>query len=146
MALLRRPQATFLQVIQVVPAVLVERVRHHRRAEQVTHLAASHSHLQLRDGSFFEEIALLNRHSIDAALQSGTCRHSGKRKGQRGKESAKQRAFSKTGSHVSPFGGIIAAASYRMAFHAHASASTPTPRRAGELEWKVRIFARLASR
>ena len=43
-------QAAALEVVEVVPAVLVEHVRHHGRAEQVAHLRARHPELQLIDG------------------------------------------------------------------------------------------------
>src|SRR5262249_3625640 len=75
--LVGRVQAAFLEVIQVVPTVPVERVRNHGRAEEVTYLAASHSHLQLIDGARLEEIALLDVHAVNAALQEKHRGHGG---------------------------------------------------------------------
>src|SRR6185312_5586999 len=44
-ALERAADVAALEVIDVVPAVLVEDILHHRRAEQIAHLAAGHADL-----------------------------------------------------------------------------------------------------
>ena len=58
-----------LQKIRIVPAVLMETVLNHWRAQQELDLAAGHSNLHLIDYVLFEQIALLNIDSIDAGTQ-----------------------------------------------------------------------------
>ena len=66
-ALHGRMHAAFLQIVQIVPAVGVKGVRHHRRAEEVAHLCAGHADLELVHRAWLEEIALLDRQTVDAA-------------------------------------------------------------------------------
>ena len=70
-ALLRRAEPASLEVVQVVPAIVVERIRHHRRAEQVADLAARHADLELLHQPVLEEISLLDVHAIDATGGAG---------------------------------------------------------------------------
>ena len=55
------------QAVHVVPAVRVEAVDHHRRAEQEPHLAARHADLDLVHLLDVEQVALLDVHPIDAS-------------------------------------------------------------------------------
>jgi hypothetical protein len=64
-----------LEVIQIVPAIPVEDIRHHRRAQQVAHLGARHADLQLVDGLAFQVIALLDVEAIDATAECAREHH-----------------------------------------------------------------------
>jgi hypothetical protein len=62
-------QAARLEVIVVVPARVVECAGHHRRAQQVVHLAVRHADLDLGNRRRIQIIALLDRHAVNAAAQ-----------------------------------------------------------------------------
>src|SRR6516162_800064 len=93
--------APVLEVIDVVPAVLVEAVRHERRAEQVPHLRARHADLELIDGLPLQVVALLNVHAIDAAAK------------RRGESQGGERENGE--AHRGPLGDNRGAASYLIA-------------------------------
>ncbi len=53
--------------VVIVPAAVIECIRHHRGAQQEAHLAARHAFLELRDRIGHQVVALLNIHFVDAA-------------------------------------------------------------------------------
>src|SRR6185312_14911229 len=75
MPLLGPVHATAFEVVKVVPTLLVEGFRHHGRPEQVTHLAARHSHLELVYRAPLQVVALLDVHPIDAAAKQSRGGH-----------------------------------------------------------------------
>src|SRR5688572_5046227 len=80
MAALQRARMSAAQAVYVVPAVRIERVHHHGRAEQEAHLAARHADLDLIDLLGIEQVALLHVHAIDAAGGGGGENDCGKAK------------------------------------------------------------------
>ena len=62
--------AAALQGVDVVPALRVERIGQHRRAEQVADLAAGHADGHLVDVLDLEQVALLDVRPVDAASRA----------------------------------------------------------------------------
>ena len=60
------PLAAAAQGIDVVPALRIERIRQHRRAEQVPDLAAGHARLDLLHVVNLQQVALLDVRAVDA--------------------------------------------------------------------------------
>ena len=58
------------QRVDVIPALRIERVGDHRRAEQVAHLAARHAGRDLVDVCRLEQVALLDVRSVDATARA----------------------------------------------------------------------------
>ena len=67
LAHLARPSGA--QVIGVIPAVLMKRIGHHRRAEQKLNGAAGHADRYLINRVFLDQIALLDVDSVNAAAR-----------------------------------------------------------------------------
>ena len=72
---LRVQRAPLLQIVDVVPPVLGERVGHQGRTEQVADLAAGHAVPDLVDRRLVEIIALLDVDAIDTGGRQGTQGH-----------------------------------------------------------------------
>jgi hypothetical protein len=67
--LCRSVQPPMLEVVEIVPAVVVEHRRYHGSAEQVAHLRARHADLQPIDGLALEVVALLDVHAVNASAE-----------------------------------------------------------------------------
>ena len=61
------PLAALAEIIDVIPAFLVEGVGDDRRAKQKAHLTAGHADLNCIDIVIFQQVALLHVDPIDAA-------------------------------------------------------------------------------
>ena len=94
------------QAVHVVPAIRVEAVDHHRRAEQEPHLAARHADLDLVHLLDVEQVALLDVHSIDAAGEEHREEQGAARDGRAHNGSHQRRVLEDNAAHHS---GIAAA-------------------------------------
>jgi hypothetical protein len=59
--------AALLEIVDIVPTFLVEAVRHHRSAQQVSDLAAGHAFLDGVHGGLIQEVTLLDVDAVNAA-------------------------------------------------------------------------------
>ena len=64
-----RAVVDMMEVIGVVPTVAVKAIRDHWRAEQELDLAARHPNLHAIDIRVFQQVALLDVHSVDAGAE-----------------------------------------------------------------------------